>query len=69
MRGCEGAAAKRYFDFFPMVLPENWEWHGRNRRIMGHGDISVTLDTYTHADFDDAWNEMQRVTAANAIKK
>lgn len=37
--------------------------------IMGHGDISVTLNTYTHASFDDAWNEMQRVTAANAIKK
>ena len=32
MRGCEGAAAKRYFDFFPRVLPENWEWQGRNRR-------------------------------------
>ena len=29
--------------------------------IMGHSDISVTLNTYTHVDFDDAKSELQRV--------
>ncbi len=29
--------------------------------IMGHSDISVTLNTYTHVNFDDAAEEMKRV--------
>lgn len=29
--------------------------------IMGHSDISVTLNTYTHVKFDDAQNELKRV--------
>ena len=29
--------------------------------IMEHSDISVTLNTYTHVDFDDAKSELQRV--------
>ena len=29
--------------------------------IMGHSDISVTLNTYTHVDFEDAQSELQRV--------
>ena len=29
--------------------------------IMGHADISVTLNTYTHVNFDDAKEELQRV--------
>lgn len=32
--------------------------------IMGHGDISVTLNTYTHVNFDDAQKEMKRVKKA-----
>lgn len=31
--------------------------------IMGHADISVTLNTYTHVNFDDAAEEMKRVCA------
>lgn len=31
--------------------------------IMGHADISVTLNTYTHVNFDDAVEEMKRVCA------
>lgn len=31
------------------------------QKIMGHGDISVTLDTYTHLDFDDVKQEMKNV--------
>ena len=29
--------------------------------IMGHSDISVTLNTYTHINFEDAKSEMERV--------
>ena len=29
--------------------------------IMGHSDISVTLNTYTHVQFDDAKEELLRV--------
>lgn len=29
--------------------------------IMGHSDISVTLNTYTHVNFDDAKEELRRV--------
>ena len=32
--------------------------------IMGHADISVTLNTYTHIDFEDAQSEMKRVVNA-----
>lgn len=32
--------------------------------IMGHSDISVTLNTYTHVGFEDAESEMQRVMNA-----
>ena len=31
--------------------------------IMGHADISVTLNTYTHVKFEDAEAEMKRVAA------
>lgn len=29
--------------------------------IMGHSDIGVTLNTYTHLQFDDAKEEMKKV--------
>ena len=29
--------------------------------IMGHSDISVTLNVYTHLNYDDAEEEMQKV--------
>ena len=29
--------------------------------IMGHSDIGVTLNTYTHLQFDDALEEMKKV--------
>lgn len=31
------------------------------QKIMGHSDIGVTLNTYTHVDFEDMKEEMQRV--------
>lgn len=32
--------------------------------IMGHSDISVTLNTYTHVGFKDAESELQLVMNA-----
>jgi integrase len=32
--------------------------------IMGHSEIGVTLNTYTHLGYDDAEAEMQKVTNA-----
>ena len=34
--------------------------------IMGHGDISVNLDTYTHMKAEDAWDEMERLGMLDA---
>lgn len=31
------------------------------QKIMGHSDIEVTLNTYTHLDFDDIQKEMKKV--------
>ena len=31
---------------------------------MGHSDIGVTLNTYTHLTFDDAKEEMERLSMA-----
>ena len=37
--------------------------------IMGHSDIGVTLNTYTHLGFDDALEEMDRISKTkNATK-
>ena len=32
--------------------------------LMGHSDISVTLNTYTHLKLDDAREEMENLKAA-----
>ena len=37
--------------------------------IMGHSDISVTLNTYTHVGFDDVKEEMQRITSEIPLLK
>lgn len=36
---------------------------------MGHSDISVTMNVYTHLGFDDAKDEMVRLGELNAAKK
>lgn len=36
--------------------------------IMGHSDISVTLNTYTHLNYDDAEKEMQKVVGIASKK-
>lgn len=32
--------------------------------IMGHSDISVTLNVYTHVEFEDAQKEVKKVREA-----
>ena len=34
--------------------------------LMGHSDISVTLNTYTHLKFDDAKDEMEKMAKKQA---
>ena len=36
---------------------------------MGHSDISVTMNVYTHLGFDDAKDEMVRIKELNAAKR
>lgn len=36
--------------------------------IMGHSDISVTLNTYTHLNYNDAEEEMQKIVEATSKK-
>lgn len=31
--------------------------------LMGHSDIGVTLNTYTHLELDDAQKELERVVS------
>ena len=37
--------------------------------LMGHSDISVTMNVYTHLGFDDAKDEMVRLEELNAARK
>ena len=34
--------------------------------LMGHADISVTLNTYTHVRFEDTKEELQKLKLVNA---
>lgn len=29
--------------------------------LMGHSEISITMNTYTHLGLEDAWEELQRI--------
>lgn len=37
--------------------------------LIGHSDISVTMNVYTNLEFDDAKDEMVRLEELNAVKK
>ena len=37
--------------------------------LMGHSDIGVTLNVYTHLGFDDAAEEMERIQKAEEIRE
>ena len=37
--------------------------------LMGHSDIGVTMNTYTHLGLEDAQNEMVRLEELNKAKE
>ncbi|MDD6827476.1 MAG: site-specific integrase, partial [Oscillospiraceae bacterium] len=37
--------------------------------LMGHSDIGVTLNVYTHLGFDDAAEEMERIQKTEEIRE
>ena len=37
--------------------------------LMGHSDITVTLDTYTHLGLEDAAEEMKRLAEVEQARK
>ena len=39
-----------------------------NQYLMGHSDISVTMNTYTHLGYEDAKDEMVRVEELESAK-
>lgn len=67
------ARTKKYFFVLYLTRPHvcrhtfcsNMAKSGMNPKtlqyIMGHADISVTLNTYTHVNFDDAKEEVYRI--------
>ena len=78
-------AVKRYNDIFKVQLPNitphvcrhtycsNMAKARMNPKtlqyLMGHSNISVTMNVYTHLGFDDAKDEMVRLEELNAAKK
>lgn len=36
---------------------------------MGHSDISITMNTYTHLGLEDAWEELHRLEALKSQEK
>ena len=37
--------------------------------LMGHSDISVTMNVYTHVNFDDAEEELKRMESLRLAQK
>ena len=78
-------AVKRYDDIFKVQMPNitphvcrhtycsNMARARMNPKplqyLMGHSDISVTMNVYTHLGFDDAKDEMIRLEELEAAKK
>ncbi|WP_031548755.1 tyrosine-type recombinase/integrase [Oribacterium sp. FC2011] len=78
-------ARKRYNDIFRAQLPpitphvcrhtyfSNQARAGMNPKtlqyLMGHSDISITMNVYTHLGLDDAKQEMIRLEELNQARK
>ncbi len=77
---CEPSLREKYNKIYRIQMPKvtphvcrhtfcsNMAKSGMNPKtlqdIMGHSDISVTLNVYTHVQFDDAQAELLRVAEA-----
>lgn len=76
MRGMQKKYAKLYGDAVPRVTPHvlrhtfctNAQQAGIDvkalQAIMGHSNVSVTLDVYTHTDYDAVENSFRKVAAS-----
>ena len=78
-------AVKRYNDIFKVQMPNITPHVCRHtycsnmararinsktlQYLMGHSDISVTMNVYTHLGFDDVKDEMIRLEELEAAKK
>ena len=76
---------KRYNDFYRIKIPNitphvcrhtycsNMAKSGMNPKtlqyLMGHSDIGVTLNTYTHLGLEDATDELKRVDELEKARK
>lgn len=76
---------KRYNDIYRLQIPKitphicrhtycsNMAKAGMNPKalqyLMGHSDIGVTLNTYTHLGLDDATDELRRVQELEEARK
>lgn len=72
---------KIYKDELPKITPHvcrhtyctNKAKSGMNPKtlqyLMGHSDISITMNTYTHLGLQDAWEELQRVQLQHSQKE
>lgn len=71
--------AKKYHVELPVITPHvcrhtycsNMAKRGMNPKtlqyLMGHADINVTLNTYTHIQYEDAKKEVKKICAMHAI--
>jgi integrase len=78
-------AVERYNDIFKVQMPNITQYVCRHtycsnmararmnpktlQYLMGHSDISVTMNVYTHLGFGDAKDEMIRLEELEAVKK
>ena len=77
-------AANRYNEIYRVQMPaftphvcrhtycSNMARAGMNPKtlqyLMGHSDISVTMNTYTHLGLEDAENELRRLSEINSAR-
>ena len=81
MRGVQGKFEKAYGKPVPRITPHvlrhtfctNVQQAGLDVKslqyLMGHSDISITMNTYTHIKFEDACDEVVRVCSEQLAAK
>lgn len=47
--------------FYIAVCDDEEYFRKREQQLMGHSDISVTMNVYTHIGFDDVEEELKRM--------
>ena len=64
---------KRYNDIYRVQMPNNMAKSGMNPKtlqyLMGHSDISVTMNTYTHWGLEDAADELKKMEDVEKVRR